>query len=84
MRCELVSLNDRDPVEVAAKLRRLVPAPEEVSAPVAEIIGRVRADGDKAVQAYTRMLDTGGADPLPLRVAQSGDRRGQRGRSGSA
>jgi histidinol dehydrogenase len=71
MRCELVSLNDRDPVEVAAELRRLVPAPEEVSGPVAEIIGRVRADGDKAVNAYTLMLDTGGADPLPLPAAQS-------------
>src|SRR5205807_10623197 len=40
----------------------------EVTARVAEIVARVRADGDAAVEALTRELDTGGADPPPLRV----------------
>src|SRR5918911_883009 len=71
MRCELVSLEDRDPVDVAAELRALVPVAEEVSATVAEIVGRVRTDGDEAVRAYTRTLDTGGAEPAPMRVAAS-------------
>ena len=59
MRCELVSLNDRDPVEVAAELRRLVPAPEEVSAPVAEILGRVRIATKYPRVAAAHFAETG-------------------------
>ncbi|MBV8733565.1 MAG: histidinol dehydrogenase, partial [Solirubrobacterales bacterium] len=46
-----------------------MPAAEEVSAVVAEIVERVRSGGDEAVRAYTRLLDTGGQGPAPLRVA---------------
>lgn len=69
MRCELVSLEGGDPTALAAKLRALLPAADEVAAAVAEIIERVRATGDEAVLEYTRMFDTGGRRPLPLRVA---------------
>jgi histidinol dehydrogenase len=69
MRCELISLNGGDPAGLAAELRALVPAAEEVAAAVAEIIERVRAQGDEAVLAYTRLLDMGGREPPPLRVA---------------
>ena len=69
MRCELVSLEGGDPTTLAAGLRALLPAAEEVAAAVAEIIERVRANGDEAVLEYTRMFDTNGRAPLPLRVA---------------
>jgi histidinol dehydrogenase len=38
------------------------------AAPVAEIIDSVRDAGDAAVLEYTRAFDTGGAEPLALRV----------------
>ena len=69
MRCELVSLNGRGAAALAAELRALLPAAEEVAAAVGEIIERVRANGDEAVSEYTRMLDTSGREPPPLRVA---------------
>lgn len=68
MRCELVSLKGREPAALAAELRALLPAADEVAAVVAEIIEQVRANGDEAVSEYTRMLDTSGRGPLPLRV----------------
>jgi histidinol dehydrogenase len=40
----------------------------DVEAAVRVIVDRVRAEGDAAVLAYTRELDTGGAQPWPLRV----------------
>jgi histidinol dehydrogenase len=40
----------------------------DVAAQVAAIVERVRAEGDAAVLALTRELDTGGAEPWPLRV----------------
>jgi histidinol dehydrogenase len=46
-----------------------VPGAEEVATTVSEIIERVRVHGDEAVLDYTRMLDTGGREPPPLRVA---------------
>jgi histidinol dehydrogenase len=67
MRSERVALAG-DPSVLAGELRALVPAAESVSAPVAEIVSRVRAEGDAAVLDYTRMLDTEGADPRSLRV----------------
>jgi len=71
MQCERLALTG-DPGELAAELRRLVPAPESVRAVVAEIIARVRAEGDTAVRDYTRQFDRiTGAEPAPLRVAES-------------
>jgi histidinol dehydrogenase len=71
MRCELVALGAGDPVELAAELRGLVPAPESVQAAVAEIIAEVRSSGDAQVRHYTRLYDTGGAEPAGLRVAEA-------------
>ncbi len=67
MRCERSSLSG-DPAAVVKQLRALVPGAESVSGDVAEIVARVRAEGDAAVLLYTRTLDTGGAEPKPLRV----------------
>lgn len=55
---------------VAAQLRAQVPAAASVEQPVREIIERVRSEGDAAVVDLTRRLDTGGAEPLPLRVTR--------------
>jgi histidinol dehydrogenase len=68
MRCERLELRG-DPRPLVDQLRGLIPAPASVSAVVAEIVDRVRADGDEAVLDYTRALDTAGRDPLPIRVA---------------
>ena len=57
-----------DPVQTAAALRELIPAPESVRDNVSEIIASVRAGGDESVRHYTRRFDTGGADPRPLVV----------------
>jgi histidinol dehydrogenase len=54
---------------LAVRLRALVPAPESVDSAVADIIAAVRAGGDEALNEYTRALDTEGADPPPLAVA---------------
>jgi histidinol dehydrogenase len=69
MECELTELTG-DPAALATKLRRLVPASESVSESVAEIIARVRAEGDAAVLGYTARFDTGGSAPSELRVPQ--------------
>jgi histidinol dehydrogenase len=71
VRCELIALGDEDPAALAAQLRALVPAAASVSAPVADIITRVRRHGDAAVLDYTRRFDTAGADPRPLRVSDA-------------
>ncbi len=68
MRSERVELSG-DEHALAVRLRALVPAPEAVDSVVAEIISSVRARGDEALNEYTRALDTGGAEPRPLRVA---------------
>jgi histidinol dehydrogenase len=57
------------PAGVAAHLRALVPDGESVAASVREIVERVRDGGDAAVLHYTRLLDTKGVEPSPLRVA---------------
>jgi histidinol dehydrogenase len=67
MRCERVELHG-DEHALAVRLRALVPAPEAVDSVVADIINAVRAGGDQALNQYTRALDTGGGEPLPLRV----------------
>ena len=69
MRCERLRF-DRDPRALVAQLRALVPAAESVSADVAEIVARVRAEGDAAVIGYTRALDTHGGEPKALRVGE--------------
>lgn len=57
-----------DPTALAEELRDLVPAPESVRDEVAEIIARVRANGDDALRYYTRQFDTGGSTPSALQV----------------
>ncbi|HEY1451186.1 MAG TPA: histidinol dehydrogenase [Solirubrobacteraceae bacterium] len=57
------------PAGVAAHLRALVPDGESVAGDVREIVERVRDDGDAGVLHYTRLLDTKGVEPSPLRVA---------------
>jgi histidinol dehydrogenase len=70
MRCERLSLGG-DPAALAAELRALVPAPQDVSAAVEEIIAAVRAGGDEAVRELTRTFDTAGADPPPLQASDA-------------
>jgi histidinol dehydrogenase len=67
LRCERINVA-ADPTLLAKELRELVPAPESVSADVAEIIARVRASGDDALRYFTRKFDTGGSTPAALRV----------------
>ena len=55
------------PVEEAAELRELVPGSGFAEEAVREIVAGVRAEGDRAVLAYTRRYDTDG-DPRPLVV----------------
>ena len=67
MRCERVRA-ESDAAATAAALRDLIPSPDSVREPVAEIIAEVRAHGDAALDDYTRRFDTGGADPAPIVV----------------
>jgi histidinol dehydrogenase len=67
MACDRITLNG-DPHSLARELRALVPAPDAVTGQVAEIIARVRANGDVALRYYTREFDTGGSTPSALRV----------------
>jgi histidinol dehydrogenase len=56
--------------EAAQRMRRLSGlGDEEVEDTVAMIVSHVRAEGDEAIDEYTREFDTDGADPLPLRVS---------------
>lgn len=72
MRIERLSIEDCErlggPDGVAARLRALVPDGASVAAVVREIVDRVRAGGDQAVLEYTRLHDTAGGEPRPLRV----------------
>jgi histidinol dehydrogenase len=54
---------------VAAHLRRLIGGVEGVEEAVATIVSHVRAEGDEAVEEYTRRFDTDGAEPRELCVA---------------
>ncbi len=59
-----------DPAAAAAAVRALAPAPESVSAAVAEIVGAVRVGGDRALRELVARFDAGGAPPADsLRVA---------------
>ncbi len=66
----LERVDGRDPRQLAADLRVLVPAGESVAAAVAEIIDAVRRSGDGAVAHYTALHDTGGAAVAQLRVGR--------------
>jgi histidinol dehydrogenase len=68
MRIERISLSG-DPALLVSGLRALIPATDSVSDAVAEIIARVRREGDTAVVEYTRALDTAGTEPKALRVS---------------
>ncbi len=54
---------------VAAHLRGLVPDGASVADAVEAIVAQVRERGDEALVEYARRFDTGGAEPLALRVA---------------
>jgi histidinol dehydrogenase len=76
MRIERLTVTDprRDgtPEQAARRLRGLVgEVGEQVERSVAEIVAAVRSGGDGAVLEHTRRFDTGGADPLPLRVGEA-------------
>jgi histidinol dehydrogenase len=59
VRCERIG--PRGDVEnVASEIRGLIPAPESVAPAVAEIIARVKAEGDDALREYTRAFDSPG------------------------
>ena len=69
MRVERIDLiAGGDPAAAAAGARALAPAQESVRAAVTAIVASVREGGDAALAAHTRELDTGGAEPPPLRV----------------
>jgi histidinol dehydrogenase len=53
----------------AANLRRMVGGVEGIEEAVATIVSHVRAEGDEAVQEYTRRFDTAGGEPQELCVA---------------
>ncbi len=61
---------DGQPVALAQQLRALVPDGDSVAAAVAEILADVRSGGERAVRHHTRLHDTRGADPKPLRVTR--------------
>lgn len=54
----------------AANLRRLVGGVEAVEETVATIVAHVRAEGDEAVDEYTRRFDTDGVQPREICVAE--------------
>jgi histidinol dehydrogenase len=68
MQCERISLSG-DPALLVSELRARIPAADSVSDAVAEIIARVRRDGDTALLEYTRALDTAGTEPKPVGVS---------------
>ncbi|HEY7960811.1 MAG TPA: histidinol dehydrogenase [Solirubrobacteraceae bacterium] len=59
------------PAGAAAHLRGRVAGAASVEQPVREIVAAVRARGEQAVLDYTQRLDTAGAPPRPLAVAQT-------------
>lgn len=72
MLVERVTLADSDigaPALAAAHLRRLIGGVESVEEAVATIVSHVRAEGDEAVEEYTRRFDTDGAQPREICVA---------------
>ena len=72
MRLELLDASDFAALGgapgAARHLRALVPDGASVASDVSAIIAAVREEGDEAVLRYTRMFDTAGVEPQPLRV----------------
>ncbi len=72
MLVERVTLTDVErlgaPALAAANLRRLVGGVEGIEETVATIVSHVRAEGDEAVNEYTRNFDTDGAQPREICV----------------
>jgi histidinol dehydrogenase len=71
---ERMTLNDPDrddtPTQAAQRMRRqFAGVDEEIEETVGRIVSHVRAEGDEAVEQYTRSFDTDGAAPPPLRVS---------------
>jgi histidinol dehydrogenase len=70
---ERVTVTDVDRQEapglVAAHLRRLIGGVEGIEETVATIVSHVRAEGDEAVNEYTRRFDTDRVEPPELCVA---------------
>jgi len=64
----LVLAGDEDMRAVATRVRALAPISASVRDGVEAIIARVRAEGDPALDSFTREHDTRDADPLPMRV----------------
>src|SRR6185437_6753288 len=61
---------DGTPAQVARRMRRqFANVSEEVEETVGTIAAHVRAEGDEAIDEYTRSFDTAGAAPPPLRVS---------------
>ncbi|MDQ3769656.1 MAG: histidinol dehydrogenase, partial [Actinomycetota bacterium] len=59
-----------DPAGAARRTRALQAPPSSVEPTVRDIIAAVRDGGDGAVRELTARLDTGGAEPPPLRVTE--------------
>lgn len=69
MRLERIEAGD-DPAAAAAAVRALAPAPDSVSAAVAEIVAAVRDGGDAALRELAARFDSSGAaSPPSLRLA---------------
>ena len=68
MRSERLTL-EHGSVAVAGQLRALVPGGESVRRPVAEILEKVRSQGDRALLRYTSEFDLAGAEPGPIQVS---------------
>ncbi len=73
MRVERLALGDVQrhggPAAVAQHLRKLIGGDEGIEETVATIAAHVRAEGDEAVNEYTRRFDTGGEQPRELCVS---------------
>ena len=72
MLVERVTLGEGEtgaPALAASHLRRLVGGVEGVEEAVATIVSHVRAEGDEALEEYTRRFDTAGAEPPSICVA---------------
>jgi histidinol dehydrogenase len=73
VRVERLALGDVQrhggPAAVAQHLRKLIGGDEGIEETVATIAAHVRAEGDRAVNEYTRRFDTGGEQPRELCVS---------------
>jgi histidinol dehydrogenase len=67
MRCERLSAG-QDPQAAARRMRESIPPPGSVAGPVAEILERVRREGDAAIVELTARFDCPDASLGPLRV----------------